>query len=108
MRDLLHQFYTIEQGPHETVPQFVLHFQELYRQVAGDVSANHLTDTFLAGLREPLRTTLAVTDFSQNTIEQVIARILALTRTHKSSFFAMGTLQAALPTPEETQFRHAI
>ena len=45
IRELLSQFYTIEQGPHETVAQFVLRFQDLYRQVARDVSANHLKDT---------------------------------------------------------------
>ena len=31
VRELLHQFYTIEQGPHETNAQFVLSFQDLYR-----------------------------------------------------------------------------
>ena len=30
IRELLRQFYTIEQGPHETVAQFVLRFQDLY------------------------------------------------------------------------------
>ena len=89
---LLRQLYTIEQGPHGTVAQFVLCFQDLYRQMARDILANHLKDTFLVGLREPLRTTLALTDFSQNTIEQVVACILALARIHNSSSFAMGTL----------------
>ena len=65
---------------------------------------NHLKDTFLAGLREPLRTTLALTDFSQQTIEQMVARILALDRAHHSISFEMGILQTALPTNEEMQF----
>ena len=45
---------------------------------------------------------------AQNTVEQVVARVLALARTHNNSSFAMGTLQAALQPPEETQFRQAI
>mgnify|MGYP000577219850 CR=1 FL=1 len=57
---------------------------------------------------ETLCTTLALTDFSQNTIEQVVARVHTLARAHHSNSFAMGTLQATLPTPEETQFRQAL
>ena len=45
-RELLHQFYTIAQGPNETVSQFILHFQDLYRQLTQDMSANHLKDMF--------------------------------------------------------------
>ena len=88
-RELLRQFYMITQGPNETVPQFVLCFQDLYRQLAQDVSVNHLKDMFLVGLRDPLRTTLALVDFSQQTIEQVVVRVLALVRTHHNNSFAM-------------------
>ena len=103
VRELLCQFYAIQQGPHETVAQFVLRFQELYRQVASDVSANHLTDTFLGRLREPLRTTLALTDFSKKTIEQVVTRVLALTCTQKSNTFAMGRYRK----PFQLQKKHS-
>ena len=92
----------------ETVSQYSLRFQDLYRQLGQDVSVNHLRDTFLAGLREPLRTTLALIDFSQQTIKQVVARELALDHAHHSIAFSMGTLQSALPTVEETQFRQAL
>ena len=64
-RELLRQFFSMSQEPHETVAQFTIRFQDLYRQLAQDVSAHHILDTFLAGLWEPLRTTLALTDFSQ-------------------------------------------
>ena len=63
-RELLRQCYAITQQPHEIVSLFTICFQDLYRQIAEDVSANHLKDTFLAGLREPLRTTLALTYIS--------------------------------------------
>ena len=41
---------------------------------------DHIPDTFLSSLREPLRTTLALTNFANLTIEEVIARVLALDR----------------------------
>ena len=88
--------------------QFVLCFQDLYQQHSQDVSVNNLKDTFLAGLREPLRMMLALTDFSQQTIEQVVARVLALNRAHHSRSFAIGTLQTSLPMTEETQFQQAL
>ena len=71
----------MSQEPNETVAQFTIQFQDLHRQVADDVSAQHIPDTFLSSLREPLRTTLTLTIFANQTIEQVIARILALDRT---------------------------
>ena len=63
---------------------------------------NHLKDMFLVGLHEPLRTTLALTDFSQHTIEQVVTFVLALDRAHHNNSFAMGILQTALAMTEET------
>ena len=60
----LGQFFSIGQEPHETVAQFTIRFQDLYRQVADDVSAQHMPDTFLSSLREPLQKTLALTNFA--------------------------------------------
>ena len=71
----------MSQEPHETVAQFTIRFQDLYRQLADDVTAHHIPDTFLSSLREPLRTILALTNFANQTIEKVIARILAIDRT---------------------------
>ena len=73
-RELLRQFFSISQEPHEMVAQFTIRFQDLYRQVADDVSAQHIPNTFLSSLQEPLRTTLALTNFANQTIEQVILR----------------------------------
>ena len=103
-RELLRQFYTISQEPQETVAQFTIWFQDLYRQLSQDVSAHHISNTFLAGLREPLWTTLTLTDFSQQTIEQVIARVLTIDRTQHSTTFSMGSLQNTLPVQEENRF----
>ena len=88
---------SIGQEPHETVAQFTIRVQDLYRQVADDVSAQHIPDTFLSSLQEPLRTTLALTNFANHTIEQVIARVLALDRTQHDVAFSMTSLQNALP-----------
>ena len=59
------------------VAQFTIRCYDLYRQLAEDVSTHHIPDTFLASLREPRRTTLTLTDFSNQTIEQVITSVLA-------------------------------
>ena len=64
-QELLRQFYAIIQEPHEIVSQVTIRFQDLYQQLTQDVSVNHLKDTFLAVLGEPLRTTLTLIDFSQ-------------------------------------------
>ena len=90
-RELLRQFFSMSQEPHETVAQLMIQFQDLYRHVADDVCAQHIPDTFLSSLREPLRTTLALTNFANQTIEQVIARVLALDRTQQSTVFYMSS-----------------
>ena len=81
----------------ETVSQFTIRFQDLHRQLAEDVSAHHISETFLASLREPLRTTLTLTDFSNQSIEKVIVRVLALDQTQHSTMFSMSSLQSTLP-----------
>ena len=96
-RELLRQFFSMSQEPHETVAQFTIRFQDPYRRVADDVSAQHIPDTFLSSLREPLRTTLALTNFTNQTIEQVIVCVLTLNRTQQSTAFSMSSLQSALP-----------
>ena len=50
---------------------------------------------------------LALTD-SQQTIEQVVDCVLALDRAQTSTSFSMSSLESALPTHKETQFRQAI
>ena len=97
----------MSEEPHETVAQFTIRFQDLYRQLADDVSVHHITDTFLSSLREPLRMTLTLTNFANQTIEQVIARVLALDRTQQSTTFSMSSLQSTLPQ-EDNRFRQAL
>ena len=87
----------MSQEPQETVAQFTIRFQDLYRQLAEGVFAHHIPDTFFAILREPLRTTLALTNLSNQIIEQVIARVLAIDQTQHSIAFSMGCLQSTLP-----------
>ena len=104
-RELLWQFFSMSQEPQEIVIQFTIRFQDLYHQLAEVVSAQHIPDTFLAGLREPLRTSLTLTDFSQQTIEQVIPRVLAIDQTKHNTAFSMGSLQSSLPPQEGNRFQ---
>ena len=50
------QFYVILQEANKTVPQFVIRFQNLRRQLTRSPTPEELTEIFLTGLREPLRT----------------------------------------------------
>ena len=107
-RELLRQFFTMRQEPQYTVTQLTIRFQNRYLQLAEDVSAHHILDTFLAGLRKTLRTTLALTDFSHQTIEQVITRVLAIDQTQQNTTFSMGSLQSTLPPQEDHRFQQAL
>ena len=105
---LLSQFYAISQEHQETIPQFTIRFQNLHRELAREISADNPKDTFLTTLREPLRTTLGVLDFSQQMIEQVVDQVLVMDNAQNSTSFPMGSLRGAFPTTEETQFWQAI
>ena len=61
-----------------------------------------MKDIFLEEIREPLRTTLAVFDFKNQIIDQVIDKALAMDRTHKRKpNINMIALTNNLPTLEE-------
>ena len=104
-RDLMSQFYASRQEANETVPQFVIRFQSLRRQLTRSPTPEELTEIFLTGLREPLRTTLQLMDLTGQPIEEVIKRVLRL---NSAQSMSMSTLQEALPTAEESRFRQAI
>ena len=104
-RDLMSQFYASRQETNETVPQFVIRFQILRRQLTRCPTPEELTEIFLTGLQEPLRTMLQLMDLSGQPIEEVIRRVLRLDSAQSMS---MTSLQDALPTTEKTHFRQAI
>ena len=107
-KDLIGQFYAAYQEPNETVSQFVIRFQSLQLQIAKTIPDAELKDIPEA-IQEPLRTTLAVFDFTDQTIDKVIDKALAMDRTHKSKpTINMTTLTNNLPSLEELQFRQAI
>ena len=58
---------------------------------------------FLIALREPLRTTVVVVDFTGKTLDDIIDRVLRLDSAQTSHSMSMTALQRALPTEEETQ-----
>ena len=60
----------------------------------------------MAALREPLRTMCVVLDFRNNTMDQVIDRVLEMDK--HSSFMSLGALHRALPKEEDLRFRHAL
>ena len=60
------QFYAIIQEANETVPQFMIRFQNLRKQLTHSPTPEELTEIFLTGLREPLRTTLTAHNTANN------------------------------------------
>mgnify|MGYP000367854103 FL=1 len=91
-RELLHQFYAIAQELLEMVPQFTIHFQDLYRQLTQDVSVDNLKDTFLTTLHEPLRKTLALVGLSQQAMKQVVDYVLTMDKPQNNNSFSMSSL----------------
>ena len=87
------------------MPQFVIRFQNLRKQLTRSPIPEELTEVFLTGLWKPLRTTLALVDLIGNPIKDVISRVLRLDSVQSMS---MPSLQNALPTMEETRFRQAV
>ena len=66
-RELLRQFFSMSQEPHEMIAQFTIRVQDLYRQLVDDVSAHHIPDTFLSSLwqeYDSLRSNSATTEQS--------------------------------------------
>ena len=99
------KFYAIIQEANETVPKFVICFQNLRKQLTHSPTPKELIEIFLTELREPLRTTLQLMDLSGQPIEEVIRRVLRLDSAHSMS---MASLQEALPTTEEKRFKQEI
>ena len=48
------QFYVAYQEAHEIVPQFIIWFQNLRRQLARPLSEMDVNESFLSALQEPL------------------------------------------------------
>ena len=102
------QFYAIFQGAHETIPQFIIRFQNLRRQLARQPLEDDVKETCLLTLRETLWTNLAVFDFKEQLLEQVIDKALFMDKTQTCNNMSMMSLQKSLPTAEELRFRQAI
>ena len=82
-KDLIVQFYASYPEPHETVSQFLIRFQNLQLQISRPILDQELKDIFLEAIHEPLQTMLAVFDFWNQSIEQVIDKAIAMDRNHK-------------------------
>ena len=104
-RDLMNQFYSMAQEVTKTVPQFIIWFQNLRKQLTRSPTLEKLMEVFLTGLREPMWTTLAVVGLIGSPIEYIISRVLRLDNAQSMS---MTSLQNALPTTEETQILQAV
>ena len=92
-RELMSQFYAICQDAHGTVPQFVIRFQSLRHQLTWLTLVDELNETFLSALREPLRTTLVVVDFTRKTPKEVIDHVLRLDSAQTNDNMNMTALQ---------------
>ena len=99
------QFYAISQETLETIPQCIIWFQNMRRQLARQPPEEDVKETSLSALREPLRTTLAVFNFKEQSLEQVIDKALLMEKTQTSNSMSM---LSDLPTTEELRFRQAI
>ena len=89
--------------------QFVIRFQSLQLQIAKTIPDAELKEIFLEAIQELLRTTLAVFDFTNQTIDQVTDKSLAMDRTHKRKpTIYMTALTNNLPSLEELRFQQAL
>mgnify|MGYP000597861148 CR=1 FL=1 len=104
--ELMSQFYAVYQEAHEIVPQFIIRFQTLHRQLTSAPLEDEAKAVYLAALRESLRTMCVVLDFRTNTIDQVVDQVLEMDK--NSSLMSMGALQRALPKDEDLRFRHVV
>ena len=83
------QFYAAYQESHESIPQFIIRFQNLRKKLTRPPSEKDLKETFLTTLQEPLRSTLAVLDFKVDTLEQVIDRVLNMDKAQNDNAMSM-------------------
>ena len=78
-------------------------------EISRPIRDHELKDIFLEAIREPLRTTLTVFDFWNQSIEQVIDKAIAMGQNPKNGrSMHMSALHHTLPTLEELQFRQAV
>ena len=104
----MNHFYVISQEAHEIVPCFIIRFQNLRRQLTRQPQEDDVKGTFLSALRERLRTTLAVFDFKERSLEQVIDKALLMDKMQTCNNMSMMSLQKSLPTTKELRFQQAI
>ena len=102
------RFYAISQEAHEIVPQLIIHFQNLRKQLARQPSKEDVKETFLSVLREPHRATLSVFDFKEQSLEKVIDKAHIMDKKQTSNSMSMASLQRSLPTMKEVWFQQAI
>ena len=87
-----------------TKAYFIVRIQNLWRQLARQPLKDDVKETFLSELREKFQTTLAVFDFKERSLEQVIDKALLMDKTQTCNNMSMMSLQKSLPTTEELRF----
>ena len=105
-RELIGKFYADYQELNETMPQIIIRFHHLWKQLTRPLLEEDLKETFLTTLQELLRTTMVVLDFKSDTLEEVINRVLDPNCSQNVHVITMGMLQCALPNEEELRFWH--
>ena len=73
----------------KTVPQFIIWFQNLRKQLTRSPTLEKLMEVFLTGLREPMWTTLAVVGLIGSPIEYIISRVLRLDNAQSMSMTSL-------------------
>ena len=94
--------------PSESIVDFSLHFQILWRKLESVPTEDEAHEIFLAALRRPIRTTLNNKSVKGETTDMVIEQALQLELDEEEEAFSMSSLRQTLPQDEECHFRQAI
>ena len=80
----------------------MIQFNNLQLQISKTILDEELKDILLEEIWKPLRTTLVVFEFRNQSMDQVIDKALAMDRTHTNKIsMNMSALHNNLPTLEE-------
>ena len=109
--EVLREYYSLKQQPTESVADFLIRFQAVEGLLDTPPTEDIRKRQFLKALKEPLRSSFALLDFTTVPVTEVINRALNLDHQNIGTGLALFqglTASTSQPTAEETQFRQAI
>ena len=92
--ELISQFYAISQEAHAIVPQFIIRFQNLRRQLARQPLEDDVKETFdfLVGIKRATSDNLSGVRLQKKSLEQVIDKTLLMDETQTGNCVSMMSL----------------